>query len=320
VPTFGPAAERVLAATATGGDISRDQLVATIESDTGLTIAVLRRAQAVPSRRPIGNILDAVTALTPSEIDEAVRALPRASFPWRTAAEAVIHHSRVHAQAVARAADRIARELKLQNTEDLLVAAHLHDIGQLALASVSPGYGGATDPRTTTPEERVRTERRALGIDHASLGALALTKWGLPAQLASTVAAHHTSMAENDLATLVRLADMVAHYANGDAVDRKVMLRLASVSGLAVTALRDVLFELPHSGGSQRRRAEPSPLSAREIGVLRLLAEAKVYKEIAVELGLSVSTVRTHLHNVYTKLKVANAAQAVLRATEMGWI
>jgi putative nucleotidyltransferase with HDIG domain len=320
VPTFGPAAERVFAATATDDDASPHELVTTIESDTGLTIAVLRRAQAVPARQPISNVSDAVAALTASEIEEAVRALPRASFPWRTAIEAVLHHSRVHAQAVTRAADRIAREVKLQNIEDLLVAAHLHDIGQLALASVSPGYGGATDPRTTTPEERVRKERRALGIDHASLGALTLTKWGLPARLARTVAAHHTSTAENDLATLVRLADMVAHYANGDAIDRKVMLRLASVSGLSVTALRDVLFELPHSGGSRRRRAEPSPLSTRETGVLRLLGEAKVYKEIAADLGLSVSTVRTHLHNVYTKLQVANAAQAVLRATEMGWI
>jgi response regulator RpfG family c-di-GMP phosphodiesterase/DNA-binding CsgD family transcriptional regulator len=320
VPTFGPAAERVLAATAGDGDSARHELVATIESDIGLTIAVLRRAQAVPSRRPISNVVDAVAALTLSEIEEAVRALPRASFPWRTTTEALIHHARVHAQAAARAADRIAREVRLQNTDDLLVAAHVHDIGQLALASVRPGYGGAKDPRTTTPEDRVRAERRALGIDHASLGALALTKWGLPARLAATVAAHHTATAEDEPATLVRLADMVAHYANGDAVDRKVMLRLASVSGLSVSALRDVLFELPHSGGSQRRRAEPSPLSTRETGVLRLLAEAKVYKEIAADLGLSVSTVRTHLHNIYTKLHVVNAAQAVLRATERGWI
>ena len=41
---------------------------------------------------------------------------------------------------------------------------------------------------------------------------------------------------------------------------------------------------------------------------------------IAAELGVSISTVRTHLHNVYTKLGVDDRAQAVLRATELGWI
>ena len=84
--------------------------------------------------------------------------------------------------------------------------------------------------------------------------------------------------------------------------------------------LRDVLFDLPHAGGSQRRRAEQSPLSDRETAVLRILADGKVYKVIAAELGVSISTVRTHLHNVYTKLGVDDRAQAVLRATELGWI
>ncbi len=98
------------------------------------------------------------------------------------------------------------------------------------------------------------------------------------------------------------------------------MLRLARLCGLPLTALRDVLIDLPHAGGSRWWRAEPSPLSKRETGVLQLLADAQAYKQIAAELSLSVSTVRTHLHNIYAKLEVSSAAQAVLRATEMGWI
>jgi DNA-binding NarL/FixJ family response regulator len=54
--------------------------------------------------------------------------------------------------------------------------------------------------------------------------------------------------------------------------------------------------------------------------MIRLLAEGKLYKEIAPELGVSMSTVRTHLHAVYEKMGVADRAQAVLRATEMGWL
>jgi DNA-binding NarL/FixJ family response regulator len=45
-----------------------------------------------------------------------------------------------------------------------------------------------------------------------------------------------------------------------------------------------------------------------------------VYKQIALELCLSTSTVRTHLHNIYGKLGAVDRAQAVLLATERGWL
>jgi DNA-binding NarL/FixJ family response regulator len=99
-----------------------------------------------------------------------------------------------------------------------------------------------------------------------------------------------------------------------------MMLRLAAACGLPVSVLRDVLLDLPRSGGSQRRRSERSPLTDRETDALRLLSEGMPYEQIARELGLSASTVRTHLHNTYAKLNVAGRAQAVLKATEMAWI
>ena len=54
--------------------------------------------------------------------------------------------------------------------------------------------------------------------------------------------------------------------------------------------------------------------------MLQRLAEGKVYKQIAHELTLSTSTVRTHLHNIYGKLGAVDRAQAVLIATERGWL
>ncbi len=319
VPALAPAYERLVAATA-GEGITGSELVAAIESDTGLTVAVLRHAQTVAGRRRIANVSDAVTALAPAGVQEAIKALPRAEFPWRTSPlEVLMHRSRVHAQAVARAADRIAREVKPAERDDVLTAALLHDIGKLVLGRAIPEYTSATET-TTMPEERIRHEQRAWGVDHASLGGLLVRRWKLPDRLANTIAAHHSSETENDVATYVRLADMVAHHAQGDTVDRSKMLHLAHVCGVSAKALRDVLFDLPYSGGSQQRRAERSPLSARETDVLRVLAEGKVYKVIALELGVASSTVRTHLHNIYRKLGVDDRAQAVLRATEMGWV
>jgi DNA-binding NarL/FixJ family response regulator len=45
-----------------------------------------------------------------------------------------------------------------------------------------------------------------------------------------------------------------------------------------------------------------------------------VYKQIAGEMQLSVSTIRTHLHNVYGKIGAVDRAQAVLTARDCGWI
>jgi putative nucleotidyltransferase with HDIG domain len=319
VPVLAPAYERILEATASERTVG-GELVAAVESDIGLTVAVLRNAQPLAGNRPIVNVADAVAALGVAGVDATVRPLPRSEFPWRTShLQVLMHRSLVHAQAVARAADRIARELDLDERDDVLAAALLHDVGKLAMGRSIADYPTEAE-QPFNPEERVRRERVAWGMDHASLGGLLLRRWGLPKPLAGAVAAHHSAEAEHEVATYVRLADMVAHHAQGEAVDGAKMLALSHLCGLSASVLRAILFDLPYSGGSRLRRSEPSPLSNRETAIVRLLAEGKRYKEIALELNVAASTVRTHLHNVYAKIGVDDRAQAVLRVTEMGWI
>jgi putative nucleotidyltransferase with HDIG domain len=319
VPVLAPAYERLLAAIASD-QATGAELVVAIESDIGLTVAVLRSAQALVGRKQITNVPDAVAALGRNGIDGAIRSLPRAEFPWRTSElEVLMHGFLVHAQAVARAADRLAQELDLSVRDDLLVASLLHDIGKLVMGRAYAKYSSTGD-LTATPEERIRREQRAWGVDHANLGGLLLRRWGLSGRLADNVATHHRAEADHDIATYVRLADMLAHHAQGHVVDRSRLLSLAHVCGLSTNGLREILFDLPHSGASDRRRAEQSPLSVRQTDVLTSLARGKQYKDIALELGVTASTVRSHLHAVYLALDVDDRAQAVLRATEMGWI
>jgi DNA-binding NarL/FixJ family response regulator len=131
---------------------------------------------------------------------------------------------------------------------------------------------------------------------------------------------HHSEEA-TDEAAIVRLADMLAHYVLGGTISPSEMLAAARTMELSPAQLRTVLYELPLPAASERpRQVEPCPMSAREVDVLRRLAKGMVYKQIASELGLSTSTIRTHLHNVYGKLGAMDRAQAVLIATERGWI
>jgi DNA-binding NarL/FixJ family response regulator len=131
---------------------------------------------------------------------------------------------------------------------------------------------------------------------------------------------HHSEECEGE-AALVRLADMLAHYVVGGAVSPSELLSVARIVGIKPAQLRTVMYDLPlPSTGSRPRQIDPCPMSTREVDVLRRLAKGMVYKQIANELGLSTSTVRTHLHNVYGKLGAMDRAQAVLIATERGWI
>jgi putative nucleotidyltransferase with HDIG domain len=318
MPAFKPACDHAAVAVEAGPAGLAD-LIAAVESDTGLTVAILRRAQGLAGRRPIANVPEAVTKLGSEEIRAVVDEVPRASFPWRTTQEALIQDLRLHGQTVAMAADRLAEEVGFKDRDDLVCAALLHDVGKLVFALAIGDANWCVDTRSTTPEQRIRDERRIATLDHACLGSVLAERWGLPERLTGAIGGHHRSDSTASLTSLLRLADIVAHCALGDAVDRRIMLRLAAILGVRGPVLREALFDLPHVGAG-RRRAMPSPLSDRETAALRELAAGKVYKDIALELGVATSTVRTHLHSVYAKLKVADRAQAVLRAREMGWI
>jgi LuxR family transcriptional regulator, maltose regulon positive regulatory protein len=62
----------------------------------------------------------------------------------------------------------------------------------------------------------------------------------------------------------------------------------------------------------------PEPLSERELQVLALVAASMSNKEIAGRLFVSVTTVKTHINNLYRKLDARSRIQAVARAREMG--
>ena len=55
-------------------------------------------------------------------------------------------------------------------------------------------------------------------------------------------------------------------------------------------------------------------LSNRENEILQLLAKGLLYKEIAEQLSISVSTVRQHIHHIYEKLHVQNRTEAINKA------
>ena len=301
---------------------SLGEVVAAIESDVALVITVLRIAnRSVPRKKgKIASIPEAVEILSPEGVEAlAARATTFDFFERTPGWDLLPERFRLHAVATQSAASRVAREIGYDGRDELLCSALLHDTGKLVLAHAYPGYPSQVHAGARTPEDRVHRERLELGVDHALVGGVLARRWGLPNRLASAIERHHGNPADGE-AALVRLADMLAHYGHAQPVNPGELLKAAQACGLGAEALRSVMYELPQGAGNGKRHVDRCPLSSREVDVLKRLAQGKVYKQIAHELELSTSTVRTHLHNTYAKLGAVDRAQAVLMATERGWI
>lgn len=68
-----------------------------------------------------------------------------------------------------------------------------------------------------------------------------------------------------------------------------------------------------HFQNLDQRETEMNHLSPREKEILELLAGGRLYKEIAIRLDLSLSTVRTYLKRIYEKLHVQNRTEAAAK-------
>ncbi len=320
LPALAEARERLVTlAEATSTSIA--QMADVIESDAALAIAVMQAANnGNGPRGRTGGVPEAIESLSTTRVLAIAARMETYDLlgPAGSGSER-FERFRRHAASTRSAADRIAEVARIENRDELAVAALLHDVGRLVLGDLYGAEFGMGPEPEEGPEERIKRERRELGVDHALVGAVLVRRWGLPTRIASAVERHHSADVDG-LTAAVQLADLVVHHAAGNKVSPSAIRSSAARVGIDESGLRELLFEYPHSGESRKRAAEPCPLSAREVDALRGLASGKVYKQIAQELSLSVSTIRTHLHNVYKKIGAVDRAQAVLIARDRGWI
>lgn len=85
-------------------------------------------------------------------------------------------------------------------------------------------------------------------------------------------------------------------------------------------ALARYLFKQAGSPGSVSVAIAPPTivLSPKELTLLKLIAQGRSYAESAREMAVSVSTIQTHIRNMYRKLDVHSQAQAISTAREQG--
>lgn len=81
-----------------------------------------------------------------------------------------------------------------------------------------------------------------------------------------------------------------------------------------------VLASYRNAGRDRRSAGSIDDLTDRENDVLRLVAVGATNREIADDLGVSEATVKTHISNVFAKLRVRDRAGAIIYAYDHGLI
>ena len=99
-----------------------------------------------------------------------------------------------------------------------------------------------------------------------------------------------------------------------------VRLVAAGEALLAPSVTRRVIEEFARRPAPARDGGTHDSLTARELEVLRLVARGMTNDEIAAELFLSRTTVKTHVARVLAKLDLRDRVQAVVHAYEHGLV
>jgi DNA-binding NarL/FixJ family response regulator len=82
----------------------------------------------------------------------------------------------------------------------------------------------------------------------------------------------------------------------------------------------NVLNHLLEKSFPKEADCAPTPLSPREIEIVRLVASGLIAKEIAGKLHLSTHTIYTHRKNIMKKLKLGTTSELVLFAVNEGLV
>lgn len=200
-------------------DVSVTEVVGIIKKDQGLVARVFK----VANSSFYGRVKKA-EQLTEAVVTLGLRGLK--SFVIAQAVKHVLTTSGMddhtlwqHAVKVSVAASVLAKELQREMVEDALMGGLVHDIGKAFIVSVYPNAPALIQQKAA--KEGIlyyEAERKLLGFDHATVGAMITEKWHFPPRIVSVIRYHHSedevknaSADSLALTRIVKLADMISN-------------------------------------------------------------------------------------------------------------
>jgi DNA-binding CsgD family transcriptional regulator len=191
-----------------------------------------------------------------------------------------------------------------------------------ALAAVACGVGSPTDARSCIQYVLERSDPDVQAVT---------TIWIVPC-MAYALAATDPETAVELLAWVFSSADTALHWVRQWPLFERLQAQLQMAldrdsyqmhwaTGKALTSDAITIYlhhQFSAASEAVAETAQPQILTAREREILGLIAAGMTNPQIAVQLVIGASTVKTHTLTIYRKLEVANRTQAILRAQELG--
>jgi two-component system, NarL family, response regulator LiaR len=106
----------------------------------------------------------------------------------------------------------------------------------------------------------------------------------------------------------------------GDDVIRAIRAINAGEAVLTPSILQQILKFIPRETSKPIPHGMGENITARELFILKLAARGMSNKDIALELNLSVRTVKAHLVDIFSKLRVGSRTEAVVTGLKAGFL
>jgi HD-like signal output (HDOD) protein len=187
------------------GQLSRrncemNDLVETVGRDPMLSGQILRLANsAIFGRlRPVSSVHHAVAMIGTAALRKFALGSSISNLFSRTkmAKSFSVRRFNVHSVATATLLELLSEELSFESGQDAFLAGLLHDVGKLLIAvSLPRQYDDILALTAVNGATLIEAERDVIGIDHAELSALAISRWELSEAIQAAAADHHQAPA-----------------------------------------------------------------------------------------------------------------------------
>lgn len=126
---------------------------------------------------------------------------------------------------------------------------------------------------------------------------------------------------DDDKKTIYQVLESgVNSYLSKNCGEKEIMDAVQATANNEKFYCTNVLNHLLEKSFPKENECAPTPLSHREIEIVRLVASGLIAKEIAGRLHLSTHTVYTHRKNIMKKLKLGTTSELVLFAVNEGLV
>ena len=145
-----------------------------------------------------------------------------------------------------------------------------------------------------------------------SIGVIVLTSSPTDSQLFQALKAQAAAYLNKEI-TAEQLVDMIRRVAQGQHPINESLTDNPKVA-------EQVLYQFQELSLRSETEAFISPLTSREIEILRYIAQGYLNKQIAVKLGISEQTIKNHVTSILRKLNANARTEAVVLAIKQGLI